>query len=257
MFETTVVRAHAIAAPRRAALVSVSLVAHVTFIGAAIAASIVSVKFPRNAPDQFAFFEAVAPVTVPPPLGTPDGGHAQAPPQQKPQTQAPQPAPTQITAPSTVPTETPTLEPSTGAGESTASSTGNSGPVGVPWGDPNGVGDPNALPTSGMPGTATAAPEPAIYRVGGDVKPPRVISRVEPKYPPAFSRIGKTAVVRVHCVVDKYGRVQNPQIVVSSFAPFNEAVLAAIEQWRFQPGSLNGTAVDTYFELTVTFSTSH
>ncbi|HET7435584.1 MAG TPA: TonB family protein [Thermoanaerobaculia bacterium] len=251
MFEHSVVRAHAVAAPHRAGLVSVSLALHGAAVAVALAVSIGSVNFPHTAPDQFAFFQAVAPVTIPPPLGTSDGGARAATPAQKPAQPAPQ-QPTQPVAPTVVPDSTPTVDASSSASTATGPSTGtNTGPIGQPWGVKDSVGDLDA-PPSAEP--VQADPAPAIYRIGGDVKPPRVISRVEPKYPRAFMVAGKSAVVRITCVIDKDGHVQNPQIVVSSFAPFNEAVLAAIEQWRFAPGSLNGQAVDTYFDLTVTFS---
>jgi hypothetical protein len=32
-------------------------------------------------------------------------------------------------------------------------------------------------------------------------------------------------------------------------------VLDALQQWTFAPGTLHGQPVDTYFELTITFTT--
>jgi outer membrane biosynthesis protein TonB len=34
---------------------------------------------------------------------------------------------------------------------------------------------------------------------------------------------------------------------------FNQSAVEAVQQWQFAPGSLHGTAIDTIFDLTVTF----
>jgi hypothetical protein len=35
---------------------------------------------------------------------------------------------------------------------------------------------------------------------------------------------------------------------------FNQPVIDALRQWTFAPGTLHGSPVDTYFELTITFT---
>jgi protein TonB len=45
--------------------------------------------------------------------------------------------------------------------------------------------------------------------------------------------------------VDQTGRVQNPRVRSSSDPIFDSAVLAAIRQWRFEPGKRNGEPVRT------------
>lgn len=45
--------------------------------------------------------------------------------------------------------------------------------------------------------------------------------------------------------VDQTGRVQNPRVRSSSDPVFETAVLAAIRQWRFEPGKRNGEPVRT------------
>lgn len=252
MFETSVVRAGALAAQRRTGLVTVSIAAHAAVVVGAITMSIASIDFPRSVPRQMTMFRGVS---APPPLGTPDGGKPQQP---KPPT--PQPKPTivppvtQVTAPATIPTTTPTLEPSTNSGPATDTpgTGGNSnGPLGQPWGDPNSDG-----PIDQGPVVASSAPvTPAVLQPGvGDVKPAHVLRRVDPIYPNIMRAARMSATVRIHCIIGSDGRVRDPQIVVSSYPPFNNAVLQALNQWTFAPGTLRGQAVDTYFDLTVTFS---
>ena len=62
MFETSVV-AHDLA-PRRRYLLSVSLAAHSAAIVGAIAFSVASIEFPKDAPDQFAMLRPMASVAV-------------------------------------------------------------------------------------------------------------------------------------------------------------------------------------------------
>ena len=78
MFETSVVRAGALAAQRRSGLVTVSIAAHAAAVVGAITLSIASIDFPKSVPRQMTMFRSVGP---PPPLGTPEGGK---PPQPKP-----------------------------------------------------------------------------------------------------------------------------------------------------------------------------
>jgi TonB family protein len=92
-----------------------------------------------------------------------------------------------------------------------------------------------------------------VYQPSGGVTRARVLTRVEPRFPPALIKATRSATVVVLCIIDKDGRIREPKIVMSSFAPFNQSVLDALRQWTFEPGSYRGQPVDTYFELKVTF----
>lgn len=257
MFETSVVQAQTrVAARSRLGLLATSIVAHTAVILGAVAISVASVDFPNAAPNEIAMFKSFDP---PPPLGTPDGGGAKpavTPPQQKPAT--PPPAPNVVTAPPAIPDETPTADPSSTPSDASAlpgdaatgPGGGNPGPIGVPWGDPHGVGDLNAPPAT----NPAPAVEEKIYQVGGEVKAPVAIYKTQPAYPNAFVRARMRATVVVRCIIDKNGHVRDPQVIVGAAPPFNEAVINAVTQWRFQPGSYRGVAVDTYLDLTVNFA---
>lgn len=118
----------------------------------------------------------------------------------------------------------------------------------MPWGVPDGVGDLNAPPAS------VPIPEQRVYEIAGEVKAPVLLKRVDPPYPSIFVRTRKSATVVVRCIIDRDGRVRDPQIVVPSLPPFNESVIAAVQQWRYRPGSLHGVAVETYLDVTVHFA---
>jgi TonB family protein len=255
MFETSVINAQSKAAPRRLGLFSISLIAHTAVILGVAAVSVASVEFPTAAPDEVANAPIFMPIQVPPPLGNPNGGAPPRPavtPPQRPETPAPS---TQITAPPAIPNDIPVTEaPATG--DPTSDATGPAdgtgtvpGPVGVPWGVDGGVGDIDTPPVV----DAVPAIEDKVYVPGGEVKSPVLIRRVEPGYPEVMRRTRMNATVVVKCVIDKNGNVRDPQIVVASMPPFNDAVMNAVRQWKYQPGSYRGQAVDTYLNLTVTF----
>lgn len=255
MFETSVVQAQAKAGGSRLRLLTVSVLAHSAIVVGIVATSIASVEFPSHAPDESAAAPLFVQLRIPPPLGNPNGG---AKPQQpaQPAAQKPAPVPNQVTAPPEVPNTIPTLEPpssGTNIGPSTGEATGTGtepGPVGVPWGQEGGVGD-----IDGPPITTTIAPvEEKIYQAH-EVKAPVKIFTPSPQYPHHLTKTGMRATVVVRCVIDRNGNVRDAQVIVpASMPPFNDAVLRAVQTWRFQPGSFNGKAVDSYLNLTVNFA---
>jgi len=155
------------------------------------------------------------------------------------------------TAPNSVPDHTePAQSATTPTGDASATSndTGSDQPQGVPWGVPHGVG------VDGPAATATLAAEPDVpLRVIGDVKAPVVIRRVQPAYPKIAIQARMNGSVIVECIIDKTGRVREAHVLRSTSTMFDQSALDAVQQWQFAPGSLHGSAVDTIFDLTVTF----
>lgn len=249
MFETTVVAIPQNRA-RRARLLTISLGAHTAVILGAIGFSIATVEFPATPPDEVARAPLFAQVQIPPPLGNPDGGAAVKPAQPAPQPQKPAPPSDEVTAPALIPDDVPQLEAPGSAlptGEGTGTGT-QPGPIGVPWGFDGGLG-----PLDGPPATDTTPQiENRIYEIN-EVKPPRIIQRVDPPYPQVLIRTRMKATVIVRCVIDREGRVRDAQIVRGAMPSFNDAVLQVLPQWRFSPGMLGSRAVETYMTLTVHF----
>lgn len=250
MFETSVVRAQAKAADRRL-LLTVSVGAHAAVIVAVVAASVATVSLPHHAPNQFSVPVFTMPVVMPPKLG--DGGPKKTPAATPPPQQEKRPAaavPTGPVTPNVIPdrvtpaaatpasTDTgPMSGPATTSGTDT-----NSGP-GVPWGDKNGHGE------DGPPASVT----PKLYKISDGVKAPVAIRRVSPAYPMVAQKIRKNGFVILECVIDQSGHVRDAHVVQSSFGAFDQPALDAVQQWQFQPGTLNGQPVDVVFDLRVTF----
>ena len=244
MFDTSLVREHAISGPRGVTLFA-SILAHSAVTFALIALTLVSTQLPQEPPRQFALYRAaLLPASPPPPLGRP----ALPKPSQQPAVQHPHAvvAPQPATAPRVIPDQTPVLsaDPAPAAGPASADANPGSGPIGSPDGVPDGVG------SAGV-GSGPSIPGP--YTPGAGVTPAHVLTRVEPRFPPLFAHSVRTAVVAVRCVIGQHGEIRDPEIVTSSFPPFNEAVLSALRQWTFAPGMMHGHPVDTWFELTVKF----
>ena len=246
MFETSVVRVRAAAAPRRVGLLTASIAFHSLVVVAAIAVTVSSVELPKKAPNMMEPFRVVAPPTLPPALGTPH------PPAPRPAAQPQAPArPTQtaaaITAPQVVPdTITPAASSAPAADASaTGSATGTGeGPIGLPDGVPGGIG----VGTGG----GDAVPD-AIMHPGGEVKPPVVLHRVDPVYPPLAVKAHLNGTVVVECIIGRNGICRDPKVMMSTSPIFERSAIDAVQQWRFVPGIYRDQPVDTYFDLTIKF----
>jgi protein TonB len=252
MFETSVIQGQPRAAGGRLSLLTISIIAHSAVIIGAVAFSIASVDFPVSAPDEFAQAPMFLPVLVPPPLGVQNGGAVKPPEPIKSATPPPQPQPNQITAPGRVPdTLIAAATPSTG----TAATTGgphatSTEPLGVPWGTKDSLGSLDA-----PPGVVAAQPMPEKIYEASEVIAPVPLFQPRPAYPQVMLRARMNAVVGVRCVIDQNGHVRDAQVTLpSGIEAFNKAVVTAVQQWRYKPGSLNGQAVDSYLDLTVRFS---
>jgi protein TonB len=98
-----------------------------------------------------------------------------------------------------------------------------------------------------------AAVEPGPVRVGGELKAPKLLERVEPEYPPLAVRARVQGVVILEAVVDRQGRVEDVS-VLRSIPLLDRAAIAAVRQWHYSPLLLNGQP--ERFVLTVTLSFS-
>jgi len=124
--------------------------------------------------------------------------------------------------------------------------------LGVEGGVPGGVegGVPGGVVggvVGGLP--AEVAPATRVVRVGGQIVAPKMVHRVNPEYPPLAAQARLKAVVILEAQVDTHGHVKSVRVLRG--APlFDEAAVAAVQQWRYKPLLLNG--LPTEFILTVT-----
>jgi protein TonB len=190
------------------------------------------------APDEAirAFFVTPA-VAAPPPPPPPPPAAGVRPAVRTPV--APQPEePAKFVAPLETPTE---IKPEEGIS------------LGVEGGVPGGVegGVPGGVVGGIVGGLPQEAPPPVskVVRVGGLIKTPQILKKVDPAYPELAKQARVSALIILEATVDATGRVQEVTILRGS-PIFDEAAIEAVKQWQYRPLLLNG--IPTPFVLSVT-----
>jgi TonB family protein len=83
--------------------------------------------------------------------------------------------------------------------------------------------------------------------------PPRLLSRVEPEYSEEARKARLNGTVAVFVVVQPDGSPGDLHVVRSLGLGLDEKAMAAVRQWRFQPGLKDGQAVPVKATVEVTF----
>jgi periplasmic protein TonB len=184
--------------------------------------------------------------TPPPPAPPPPPAATKAPETPKVTPKIVQPT---FVAPKVVPKEVQSAPPPAAAAPDV-----NAGVLGgVPGGVPGGVlGGLIGGTGTGPAPPAPAAKAPGIVRVGGDVKAPQLVDRVNPEYPQVAKMAHVQGTVVIDAVIDKSGAVVSEH-AVSGPGLLVPAALDAVKQWKYKPTYLNGEAVDLAMQVTVNF----
>lgn len=242
MFEDALIESsheHDKRAPKKALSLPVSVALHVVVLGALIGASLWFVEDVPEPPIPVTFY-AAAPPPPPPPPAAPKA----APKPQEVQKVVPV-KPTEMVAPTIIPENIPKplAEP-----EPEAPSSGEGVPGGVEGGVPGGV----LGGVVGGTGPGTGEGEP--LRVGGDVKPPQVISKAEPSYPEAARKARMEGVVILEAIITAQGNVEEVKVLKSVNPLLDASAVRAVQQWKYKPATLNGRSVRVYLTVTITFN---
>lgn len=96
--------------------------------------------------------------------------------------------------------------------------------------------------------------EPTPYRVGGDVKAPKVVKSVEPEYPASTRSAGREGVVIVEGVIGVEGCVRDLRVLKSAGSELDLESLLATSRWRYEPARLNGRPVPVFLTVRSTFN---
>jgi len=133
--------------------------------------------------------------------------------------------------------------------EGTSAGPGSGGGVGTGIGTGIGPGrGPGLGPGSGG-GTGGG-----VYRPGGAVTAPRVITEVQPTYSPDALQRRIQGSVLLEAVVTREGRASQIRVLRSLDATgLDQQAIAAVAQWRFEPGRLAGTPVDVVVTIIIDF----
>lgn len=125
---------------------------------------------------------------------------------------------------------------------------------GVPGGQVGGVlgGVLNGVPPLAPP----VAEGPKVpVRVGGNVKPPRLLFGPEPEYPLIAKQARLSGVVIIDAIIDEHGKVTGMR-AISGHPMLIPAALSAVSKRRYEPTVLDGepTPIDLRVEISFSFS---
>jgi len=99
-----------------------------------------------------------------------------------------------------------------------------------------------------------AAFEKGAVKIEGELKPPKLIKRVNPVYPTEARREKVERVVILGARIDEEGYVQSVMVYKSKTPLLNKAAIDAIKQWRYEPLYIDEKAVPAVFTITVRFA---
>jgi protein TonB len=119
---------------------------------------------------------------------------------------------------------------------------------GVAGGIPGGV-------VGGVVGGIPPPPPPppaAPIRVGGDIKAPTLLKRVEPTYPPFAVKAKVQGNVYLDAVIGKDGSVTNVTVTGGNDM-LKQAAIDAVKQWKYTPTLLGGVPVEVALYVQVFF----
>ena len=87
----------------------------------------------------------------------------------------------------------------------------------------------------------------------GDVKPPRLIKKVDPVYPEEARKERVEGIVILEATSDEEGNVARVKVLKSKDPLLNEAAIDAVSQWKYEPFYIKGKPHGLVFTVTVRF----
>ncbi len=93
----------------------------------------------------------------------------------------------------------------------------------------------------------------APIRAMGEIKPPKLIKKVDPVYPEEARKEGIQGVVILEATTDEEGNVVKVKVLESESSLLNQQAVDALKQWKYEPFYVDGKPVGVIFTVTVTF----
>jgi protein TonB len=226
-------------APRhQAASVLVSIAVQVTIAAAIVATTLLVIHTPvPRAAMMMAF------VAAPPP-----------PPSPPPPPKAPEPAQSAAKPVPANPAAAPVEPPKEIVSEAPPVAFDDEEFEGVPGGVAGGVvgGLEPLLPPPPPPLPPPPPPRIGPVRIGGQIKEPALLYRVEPVYPGVAISANIEGTVILEAIVDEEGRVETVKVLRSATV-LDRAAMNAVKQWRYSPVVLNGKPEKFILTVAITF----
>ena len=92
-----------------------------------------------------------------------------------------------------------------------------------------------------------------VLKAGDSVEPPRLIKKVEPKYPVEARKALVQGMVVLEVTTDEEGNVEKVEVLRSESSLLNQASIDAVKQWKYEPMMSKGKPVRLSFNVTLTF----
>jgi len=93
-----------------------------------------------------------------------------------------------------------------------------------------------------------------LPRIGGNVKAPKTIKRVEPVYPMGARYFRVSGIAIFESVIDKNGDVRDVEMRKGLPAPtLSYCAMEALRRWKFEPATMDGQPVEVLFNLTFNY----
>lgn len=232
----------------------ISLVLHVAVAGAIIAAGYYVKENPEVIEKPIAAF-IVTSAPPPPPPPPPPASSGSSTPRPKVERQV-EPVKEQFRQPREVPQNVPDVADVPQDDEGTGEPGGQVG--GVKGGQAGGVvggqlGGVVGGQLGGQLGGQVGGTGDTPVRVGGNVKAPVTIERVDPRYTEVARKARIQGIVIIEAVIDRQGNVTEARVLKGLPMGLDAEALSAIKRWKFRPGTLNGQPVPVYYNLTINF----
>jgi TonB family protein len=92
-----------------------------------------------------------------------------------------------------------------------------------------------------------------VYRVGGGVTAPQLVSKIEPEYSEEARKAKYQGTVTLYIQVDASGKAINMRVLHSLGLGLDEKAMEAVKKWKFKPGTKDGKAVTVEAQIEVNF----
>lgn len=114
-------------------------------------------------------------------------------------------------------------------------------------------------PSVSVTSTANAPEKPQVLgpgqlRIGGKVMQSKLITKVQPVYPPSAKADRIQGTVLLDAVISKEGVPGELTVLQSPSDDLSQASLEAVRQWRYSPVLLNGQPIEVVTEVRINFT---
>ena len=99
------------------------------------------------------------------------------------------------------------------------------------------------------------APKASPGAIGGNIRAPRKLLDVRPRYPEHLSTAGIGGVVVLDAVIDRNGDVSEVSVVRSPSPDLEVSAMEAVRQWQFTSTVLNCVPIEVKMKVTVNYQT--